>query len=179
MELDAKIEALLYFKAEPVSFKLLAEILAKSEKQVREAVDLLKSKLEGRGLTLIIESDSAELRTAPDASSLIESLIKQEDSKELTKSSLETLSIILYKGPISRRDIDFIRGVNSSFILRTLSSRGLIKKASSSGRENIYEATTDLFAHLGISKQSDLPEFGQTIETLDQKVSDLISQGNE
>lgn len=178
MQLDAKIEAVLYYKAEPVSFKALATLLNKNEKEIKEAVILLKEKLQGRGLMLIEESDAVELRTSAEASSIIENLIKDEESGELTKSSLETLSIILYKGPVTRHDIDFIRGVNSSFILRTLSARGLIKKSLSNGRENKYEATTELLSHLGISSQSDLPEFETTMTTLEDKISNLISKEN-
>lgn len=168
MKLDAKIEALLFFKAEPVSFKALAKILNHSEEEIREAIKILQESLNGRGLALIEESDSIELRTAPEASDLIRDLIKDEDTKELTKSALETLSIILYKGPLARRDIDYIRGVNSSFILRTLSSRGLIKR-----NENLYEATTELLAHLGVSGSDQLPEYENLKMKVEEKMEDL------
>lgn len=175
MDLDAKIEAILYYRAEPVKIKELALMLGKKEWDIKEAIRILESKLGGRGLTLIHESDSVELRTSREASSLIESMIKTEESKELTKSALETLSIILYRGPITRRDIDFIRGVNSSFILRTLLSRGLIRRSDPVGRENIYEASTDLFSHLGISSSKDLPEYESIEKELNTKVDELMS----
>ncbi len=172
MNLEAQIEAILYYKAEPTSFKSLAEILGESEEKIRESVQNLKNILTDRGLTIIDLNNTFEIRTSPAASNLIEKLIKDEDNKELTKSALETLSIVLYKGPISRRDIDFIRGVNSSFILRTLASRGLVKRTSN-GKENKYETTTELLAHLGIQDIKELPEYEIASKTLDKKLENL------
>lgn len=179
MNLDAKIEAILYYRAEPVSYKELGTILSKNDGEIKEAILNLNQKLLDRGVSIIEESDAVELRSSPKASSLIESMKKDIENKELTKSALETLSIVLYKGPITRRDIDFIRGVNSSFILRTLSSRGLIKRSSNSGRENIYESTSELHAHLGISSQKELPEFGNVNTELDEKIQNLVNRTSE
>lgn len=175
MELDSQIEAVLYFKAEPVSIKEIARMLNKKENEIREGLEILKNKLQNRGLALIEERDAVELRTTPEAFEIIKEIIKEEDSKELTKSALETLSIILYKGPVRRRDIDFIRGVNSSFILRTLVSRGLIKKTTKEGKDNFYETTTELLAHLGIGSQNDLPEFEVKVQALEEKVEELVA----
>jgi segregation and condensation protein B len=173
MKLESKIEALLFFKGEPITIKNLAKSLNTTEDEIKAAIISLKENLIGRGLSIIEESDSVELRTAPEASDMIRELIKDEDTKELTKSALETLSIILYKGPISRRDIDFIRGVNSSFILRTLSSRGLVRKSIDEGKGNLYEATTELLAHLGVRNSAELPEYENLKSKMEEKVGEL------
>jgi segregation and condensation protein B len=178
MTLEAQIEAILYYRAEPVGIKELAEILEKDEENVKEAISVLKTIMKDRGLAIFEEGGAIELRTSPDAAILIEKMIKDEDTKELTKSALETLSIILYKGPITRRDIDFIRGVNSSFILRTLTTRGLIKKISNE-KENKYETTTELLAHLGINSVKDLPEYTETAKTLEVKITEQEANDNE
>jgi segregation and condensation protein B len=166
MNLAAKIEAILFWKAEPVSIKKLASLLSTDEAKVSEA-DIkaglieLENALKGRGVVLVITEDEAMLGTAKDVSSLIENLTKDELSRDLGKAGLETLSIVLYQGPISRADIDYIRGVNSQFILRALLVRGLVERMENptDARSYLYKPTIDLLAHLGISKISDLPEY--------------------
>jgi segregation and condensation protein B len=127
--LSAQLEAILFWKAEPVSIKKLADLLKVGPESIKEGLKELGDKLQGRGLTLVQTDDEVMLGTAKELSSLIEQLTKEELTRDLGKAGLETLSIVLYQGPISRADIDYIRGVNSQFILRNLLIRGL----SSSG----------------------------------------------
>lgn len=156
MTLESRIEAVLFWKAEPLTVKKLAEILDEDEEDVSSALKDLEKNLEGRGVSLISWENEYALTTAPGVSTLIESLTKEELVKDLGKAGLETLSIILYKGPVTRADIDYIRGVNSAFILRNLSIRGLVVKEN-----NVYRPTVDLLAHLGIKSISDLPNVSE------------------
>ena len=121
----------------------------------------MRESLNGRGLTLIEWEDDVTLGTAKEVSGLIEKLNKEELSKELGKAGLETMSIVLYQGPISRADIDYIRGVNSQFILRNLLIRGLIERVDNpqDQRSFLYKPTLELMSYLGISKIQDIPEF--------------------
>jgi segregation and condensation protein B len=96
-------------------------------------------------------------------SELIESMTKEELMKDLGKAGLETLSIVLYKGPISRTDIDYVRGVNSAFILRNLAIRGLIVK-----EENKYKPTLELISHLGMKNIEELPDKESILAELDK-----------
>ena len=128
MDLEQKIEAILFFKGEPMSRKRLAEFLDVGQVEIDEALEKLKKNLKNRGIVLQEKEDEIMLGTAPEFSKLIEKLQKEELNKELSKASLETLSIILYKNGVNRSLIDYIRGVNSSFTLRALSIRGLIEK---------------------------------------------------
>ena len=128
MNLEQKIEAILFFKGESVSRKKLAEILKVSQTEINEGIEKLKENLKDRGIVLIEKENELALGTAPELGKLIENLQKEELNKELSKASLETLSIVLYKNGVSRAEIDYIRGVNSSFTLRALSVRGLIEK---------------------------------------------------
>lgn len=159
--LSSQIEAILFFKAEPLSVKRLAQILKKDEDEVRKAVEELREELLGRGLTLVEWEDEITLGTSKDISALIETLTKEELVKDLGKAGLETLSIILYQGPISRAEIDYIRGVNSNFILRNLLIRGLIERVDNPNdqRSFLYKPTLELISYLGISKISDLPDY--------------------
>lgn len=170
MDLAAKIEAILFFRAEPLSLLYLSKITGKSKDEVKEAVKILKERLSERGLVLIEIGGDIVLATSPEAAEIIAEIAKEELSRELSKAALETLSVILYQGPIPKADIDWIRGVNSQFILRSLLIRGLIEREESqTGRhENKYRATTLLLSHLGLSGQEELPDFASYREKIDK-----------
>ena len=161
MKLESQIEAVLFWKAEPISLRKLGDILNKNENEVKEAISALAILLQNRGLTLIQSDNEVALGTTKDASELIEKLTKEELIKDLGKAGLETLSIILYQGPISRAGIDYIRGVNSQFIMRNLLVRGLVEKIENekNQRSFLYKASMELISYLGLSKLSDLPEY--------------------
>jgi segregation and condensation protein B len=117
------------------------------------------------------------LGTAKDLSPVIEELTKDELTRDLGKAGLETLSIILYQGPISRANVDYIRGVNSQFVIRTLLVRGLVERVDNpqDQRSFLYKPTLELLSQLGVSKIADLPEYTQVrtdIETFKAKPPD-------
>ena len=175
MTLEAKIEAVLFWKGEPITITKLATLVGEDKANVQSAIDTLSSSLSGRGLSVVISGDEVELRTAGDASSLIEKLTKDELMRDLGKAGLETLSIVIYRHPIKRSEIDYIRGVNSSFILRNLLMRGLVERISEkparpddsghsggegyTGRGYSYKPTVELLSHLGVGKIEDLPDY--------------------
>ena len=161
MNLETKLEAVLFFKGEPVSRKKLAEILKVGQLEINEAIENLKQNLEGRGVVLMEKENDLMLGTAPELSKLVEDLQKEELNKELSRASLETLSIALYKGGASRSEIDYIRGVNSSFTLRALSVRGLVEKIvdPKDSRRYIYKPSFELLSFLGIKNVEELPEY--------------------
>lgn len=176
MDIDKKLEGVLFAKAEPVSLKRLSELLGCKMEEAEAGVVRLEEKLKDRGLRLIHKEDEITLATAPELGGLIEQIRKEELSRDIGRAGLETLSIVLYKGPISRREIDYIRGVNSGFILRHLAERGLVEKVPNPKDERIflYKPTMDLLAHLGISKIEELPSFLETrreIEEMEKRAS--------
>src|SRR3989344_8744534 len=127
MQLENKLETILFWKGEPISLKKLSEILKVSQTEINKSVAKLKENLKDRGVVLVENNNDIMLGTAPEFSKLIEELQKEELNKALSKASLEALSIVLYKNGANRAEIDYIRGVNSSFTLRALSVRGLIE----------------------------------------------------
>lgn len=163
LDISAQIEALLFFKGETVTVRFLAETLKVSEEEIKNGLRALEQKLFGRGIVLMQSGDDVELRTAPGMGQMIEALIKDELNKELGKAGLETLAIVLYRGPIARSEINYIRGVNSNHILRSLLVRGLIEKVEEgkegATRSTIYRPTFDLLSYMGVSKVEDLPEY--------------------
>jgi len=168
--LDSQIEAILFWKGEPVKIKKLAESLSKTEEEIKAGLEILKEKVQGRGVELIFKDDEVMLGTASQYSALIEKLTKDELVRDLGKAGLETISIIAYKGPISRAEIDYIRGVQSNFILRNLQIRGLVEKITDEKdqRRFLYRPTFDLLAFLGVSKIEDLPEYEKVKNEFEQ-----------
>ena len=144
-----------------MAIERLVKALSASESEIKDSLKILDERLKERGVAVIFKDDEVSLRTAPEASELIEKLSKEELTKDLGKAGLETLSIILYQGPISRREIDYVRGVNSNFILRNLLIRGLVEKIDNpkDQRSYLYRPTFDLLSFLGVSRIEDLPEY--------------------
>lgn len=177
MSLDAQIEALLFYNNEPMQLTAIAKLLNTSEDTIIESIHILKQNLENRGLVLIENDSSVLLSTSPEASELIKNLRKDELSKDLGKAGLETLTIILYKGPASKRQIDYIRGVNSGSILRNLLIRGLIEKVEQKGERSFtYQATFELLQYMGITQKEDLPEYEEVLQKLNEYVEIEESQ---
>lgn len=178
MEISQQIEALLFFKGEPVTVGFLAKTLGVSEDEVRVGLDTLEKSLVGRGIVLMRNglsatttaqtSDEYMLGTAPQMGSTIEKILKDEISKELGKAGLETLAIVLYRGPVLRSEINYLRGVNSNYILRALLIRGLIEKVEQGGRNTAYRPTFELLSYMGISKVDDLPGYSESGKAVDE-----------
>ncbi len=178
MNLEQALEAILFYKSEPVGLSKLAEMLSAKEEAVAQALTNLESSLTARGVVLLTKDGNYLLGTAPEASEIIEKLIKEELSRDLGKAGLETLAIILYEGPVSRAEIDYIRGVNSSFILRNMLVRGLIERVNKPGdaRAFLYRPSFDLLRHLGVSRVEDLPDFA----TIKKELANFrVSSGGE
>ncbi|MBP6855369.1 MAG: SMC-Scp complex subunit ScpB [Candidatus Pacebacteria bacterium] len=157
----AALEALLFVYGEPMSTVKIAKVLSITEDELHEAIVYYKKLLEEhhRGLTLVTHENALLLTTKPSFSSFVERFVKEDLKEELTPAALETLSLIAYFGPISRAQIDYIRGVNSSFILRSLTVRGLVNRAQGKGLSYVYQVSFDFLKHMGVSSVTDLPEY--------------------
>ncbi len=177
MSIDAQIESILFYRAEAMTIAELATLIQCTEEEIRAGIDTLVEKLSGRGICLVRYDNAVELATSSEAVALIERMQNGEWSRDLSKAALETLAIVLYRGPATRMEIDYIRGVNSQTILRSLAVRGLIEKrerggegqtASSdgSGRSALYVPSLDLLAHLGVSRIDDLPRYREFKEEI-------------
>lgn len=171
-DISARIEALLFYKGEPVSVRFLAETLKVSEEAICEALTSLERSLQGRGIVLVQIEDEVTLGTAPEMGQMIEALVKDELNKDLGRAGLETLSIVLYRGPIARSEINYIRGVNSNHILRALLVRGLIEKVEEAGKEGgsrstVYRPTFELLSYMGVRNVKELPGYEDVHATID------------
>ena len=166
-QIAAQIEAMLFSLGKPLLRAEIARLLGVAEEGVQNGLALLASRTSS-GLVVVDDGKMLELRASPQASETIERIRAEEFSREVGRAGQETLAAILYKGPLSRSDIDFIRGVNSSQILRTLAVRGLVRRVENpkDARAYLYEPTTELLASLGITHLGDLPDHASVREKL-------------
>ncbi|MFH0780054.1 MAG: SMC-Scp complex subunit ScpB [Parcubacteria group bacterium] len=176
--LKTKIESLLFISHKPLSVKSLVNFLKKESETVKpeEATQILeelkaKYNFQESGVQIIQTGDEYQMVTNPDAGALVKKFINEDMTGELTPASLEALTVIAYRGPISKAELEQIRGVNCSLILRNLLIRGLIKMDEDKTKMNFfYSATVDFLKYLGINSVNELPDY-QTLhqtETLNQ-----------
>ncbi len=162
MNLKSKLESLLLVAAKPLSLKELNFLLSVEAKEIENSLRELADEYEqgDRGLRIISQADKYQLASSPDSAEIIKKFLQNETAGELTQPSLEALTIIAYRGPVSKFDLERIRGVNCSLIIRNLMLRGLIEeKFDKTRNENLYSASLEFVKFLGLSRLEDLPDF--------------------
>lgn len=162
MSLKSKIESLLFVSLSPLSTGKIAAFLKTDAEKVKEALKELDRDLKAgeRGVHLLSVGQSWQLATDPANSPLVRDYLKDEQRGELTRPALETLTIIAYRGPIAKAELDIIRGVNCSLILRNLMIKGLIEAVPDKEKmQTFYQITFDFIKFLGLSRPQDLPDY--------------------
>lgn len=160
--IKSKIESLLFISAKPMTVKQLSGLLKKDEKEIRKAGDELVELYRSNkcGVQIIKNGSKYQMVSSPENTKVVQDLIQDETTGELSRPSLETLTIIAYRGPISKLDLDRIRGVNCSLILRNLLIRGLVEaRADKVKEQTYYKVTLDFIRFLGINDVTELPDF--------------------
>lgn len=163
MNIESMLESLLFVSGEPMSFKKLAKIIPQKEEDLKLSAESLAKKYSEKngGLRILIKDDKIQMTTAGENSEFVETFLKADIEGELSKAALEVLSIVAYRGPIARSEIENIRGVNCSFTLRHLLIRGLIEKINNpkDARAYLYRISFDFLKNLGVEKVEDLPKY--------------------
>lgn len=173
MSLKSQLESLLFVSLKPLAVKELASLLKSKSGEIEEALKSLGSDYQNneRGLTLIKNNNQYQIATDGASAALIQEFLKDETSGELSQPSLEALTIIAYRGPIAKLELDRIRGVNCSLIIRNLLLRGLIEeKFDKITNENYYAVTHDFIRFLGLREVAALPDYDKlhVVETTNQ-----------
>jgi len=158
----AALEALLFVAKDPLNPELLGEILELDLAKVQELLYELRDRyaIDSCGLTLLEINGGYKLGTKPKVSRYIETLYKQP-AQALSNAALEVLSIIAYKQPVTRGEVDFIRGVQSDRALATLVEKGLVKdvgRKDGPGRPILYATTEQFLLHFGLRSLDDMPD---------------------
>ncbi len=161
-DLKTKLESLLFISSQPLSFKRLSNLLEAEEAAIEQLVKDLSEeyKLQNKGFQIIENGRKVEMVSHPENSDLAQKFLKEELSGDLTPAGLETLTIITYRAPITKIELEQIRGVNCSLILRNLMIKGLIEEEKDEKRMAIYyRPSLDFIRYLGINKIEELPNF--------------------
>ena len=171
-DIENHIESILFLKGEPMTAKQLSKVLEKPESEIKSALNSLQEKLSESGIRLLKKNSSFMLATAPESSKFTQKLIKEEFDSELSKAALEVLAIVVYRGPITRSEIDYIRGVNSTFTVRSLLIKGLIEREINpkNSRSYLYKPTFQLLQYLGIGNIEELPEYDMFIKQISESL---------
>ncbi len=174
-EHNAQLEALLFVATKPLSLKTVGELMHCTVPEVEEAVTQLETEYRdnGRGIQIVRQGSSIQLMSHPRFGPLVASLYREETTGELSRPSLETLTIIAYRGPIRKSELDQIRGVNCALILRNLLLRGLVQEEES-GQERLYSLTMDCLRYLGLTNVNQLTDY-EVLHTHEKIVSLLES----
>lgn len=165
--LAARIEAMLFVSAEPVPIAQLAQALDVATSVVERGLKELDETLQTRGLRLQRNAGRVQLTTAPELAGLVETFLGLEAVTHLSRAALETLAIIAYQQPVTRPQVDAIRGVNSDGMMKSLLSKGLIQESGRTdgpGRPILYSTTPDFLQHFGLSSIMELPPLAAPVE---------------
>jgi segregation and condensation protein B len=160
LTLDALIEGLLFVADGPVSVARLAEALEVSARDVEASLAVLSGAYHRRGLSLQRFRDKVQLTTAPGAAGRVERFLGLAAATPLSRAALEALAIIAYQQPVTRPQIEAVRGVNSDSVIKNLLVKGLVEetgRAEGPGRPVLYITTTEFMQHFGLSSLADLP----------------------
>lgn len=164
MSLSSNIESILFVASKPLSAKKIAGVLKINENEALLVLEGLASEYNTQesGIVVLRNNDEWRMAANPANMDVAENFLKAEISGELTRQQLETLTAVAYCGPITKPELEQIRGVNCGIILRNLMMRGLIKEAEDPANLlPTYEVTMDFVRHLGVNKLSDLPEYAE------------------
>ena len=175
LDLKNKIEALIFLSKEPLSIDELSKYFKLEKQQIEEAVNELREDKRNTGINLKIDKEILSFVTNPSCGEEIKNFFHPEMKiKKLSKSTMETLAIIAYKGPITKGEIEVIRGVSAEKAISNLLEKNLIYisgKKKSIGTPNIYNVTEDFYSYLNIDKEENLPGYEEfrKINLLTQK----------
>ena len=167
LPLSVKLEALLFVAAEPVPTAQLATALDVSTSVIERGLNELDASLQSRGLRLQRHAGRVQLTTAPQLAELIERFLGLEATSHLSRAALETLAIIAYQQPVTRPQIDSIRGVNSDSMMKSLLSKNLILesgRADGPGRPILYSTTPEFLQHFGLNSILEMPPLARPEE---------------
>jgi segregation and condensation protein B len=179
LSLAANLEALLFAAPGPVTPAQLAAALETGVQEVEQGLVELEAACRSRGVRLQKHSGKVQLTTAPETAYSVEKLLGLEASSRLSRAALETLAIVAYQQPVTRPEIDAVRGVNSDGVVKSLLYKGLLQEMGRStrpGRPILYSTTSDFLSHFGLASIEELPPLA-TIGTPEQPAGDEEFEG--
>jgi segregation and condensation protein B len=175
LNLLARLEALLFVAPGAVTVAQLAAALETTANEIEKYLEALEAYLAQGGLRVQHFQGRVQLTTAPEAALAVERFLGLEATSRLSRAALETLAMIAYQQPVTRPEIDAIRGVNSDGVLKSLLNKGLVQevgRAERVGRPILYSVTPDFLQHFGLNSLDELPPLSKASED-EEKLEDL------
>ncbi len=160
LDIPAALEALLFVSAEPVVPSQLATVLELSFSAVEQGLGQLDGELQTRGLRLQRHGGRVQLTTAPEMAEAVERFLGLEATSRLSRAALETLAIVAYQQPVTRPQIEAVRGVSSDGVMKSLLGKGLVQEVGRTegpGRPILYSTAPDFLQHFGLNSLTELP----------------------
>ncbi len=179
--LNLILESLLFTAGRPIKAKDLAKILEVDITIVQNTLDSMVEEKRNLGIVLLKSGEGYQLSTNSIFAPYVKNFLNAELREKLTDATVEVLAIIAYRQPISKAEIEAIRGVNSQYSVRNLLVRGLIEKVANIGdaRSVYYQTTTEFLMHMGITSVKDLPEFDKLTENIKLPQTTGLTQNTE
>ena len=183
-DIKSAIESMLFVSGEPLALRELSNNLELKEKNVEEILSEMANEYEdkSRGIRLISLDEAYQLVTKSENSEFVQKLLKKNKKHSLSQASIESLAIIAYKQPITRIDIDEIRGVKSESAITRLVERGLIKdvgRLEVPGRPILYGTTDEFLRQFGLKTIKELPSLDLYSDEETQSSIDLLNKAIE
>lgn len=167
-KLKSQILSILFVSSKPVSMAELEASLETDSENIRQAIAAIVADNHTSGIILLTHNDKLQLATNPENSPQVKKFLSLEMREKLSDAALETLAVIAYRQPVSKAEIENIRGVNSQYTIRQLLIRGLIEKVSSTSdrRMQLYKTTLEFMQHMGLNDMKELPDFEEITKSI-------------
>ncbi len=178
--LPSIIESLLFVSSKPLSVKDFSKLLDQPAEVIQPALQTLIAGKQNSGVVILDNNGEYQMATNAENSTVVKNFLNAELREKLTDASVEVLGIIAYRQPISKAEIEAIRGVNSQYSIRHLLMRGLIEKTPSlnDARSFVYQTTTEFLSHMGLNSTADLPEFEKLVAQIKLPESQIFNPEN-
>ena len=166
VETRRALEALLFVADGPVGLEELVSALQVSLEQVEAAINEMVTLATERGVTIVRQGSRVRMVTVPEAGEVVERYLGTDHAPKLSTAALETLSIVAYRQPTTRAQLEAVRGVNCDGVLRTLVARGLVApvgRLEQAGRPMLYGTTFDFLEYMGVGSLEQLPQLPETM----------------
>lgn len=164
MNLSSQVESILFVASKPLSVREIVKATQHKEDEIKNTLAelILKYNNSDSGIHILQIDDKFQMGTNSNNNDVVNLFVKQEAAGDLTKAQLETLTVVAYRGPITRPELEQIRGVNCALIIRNLLVRGLVEeKEDPSKLLPMYSLSFEALGYLGLKTVSELPDYNE------------------
>jgi segregation and condensation protein B len=180
-KLKSQILSILFVSSKPVSISELSSTLELTEDDIKTVVAEIVADNQKNGIILLANHNKLQLASNPDNSGTVKKFLSLELREKLSDAALETLAVIAYRQPVSKAEIENVRGVNSQYTIRQLLIRGLVEKIGSPTDKRVqhYKTTLEFMQHLGLKDMKDLPDFEEITKSIEIPQIEPMTKNSE